>query len=142
MKFYKIFVFIILVQGIVESGNGNLLFVFQVNNYFGIKCYDWIGEKIYLDDDQKGECFCKYENGDEFYCDYSLFFVNWSCYVKLFIFDLMNYKVWVNGLKEVGYVISFVYLQKFIEVIECLKLDKYDFGLENLVGSDVLVKEF
>lgn len=140
MKSYKIPASITLAQGIVESGNGNSPLAVQANNHFGIKCHEWTGEKIYLDDDQKGECFRKYESGDESYRDHSLFLVNRSRYAKLFTLDPTDYKAWAKGLKEAGYATSPVYPQKLIEVIERLGLHKYDEGLEK-PGTEALAKE-
>lgn len=140
MKSYKIPASITLAQGIVESGNGNSPLAVQANNHFGIKCHEWTGEKIYLDDDEKGECFRKYENGDESYRDHSLFLVNRSRYAKLFTFDPTDYKAWAKGLKEAGYATSPVYPQKLIEVIERLGLRKFDNELEQ-PGTEALAKE-
>src|ERR1035437_6943741 len=52
---------IVLAQGLLESGAGQSDFAKASNNHFGIKCNEWAGEKIYHDDDQKGECFRKYD---------------------------------------------------------------------------------
>ena len=53
---------ITLAQGILESGAGKGRLAVQANNHFGIKCHDWNGKKIYHDDDEKQECFRKYDN--------------------------------------------------------------------------------
>ena len=49
---------ITLAQGILESGAGKSELALKSNNHFGIKCHnDWTGERVYHDDDKKGECF-------------------------------------------------------------------------------------
>lgn len=65
---------ITLAQGILESGAGRSELASKSNNHFGIKCHDnWNGERVYHDDDAKGECFRKYETPEESYHDHSQF---------------------------------------------------------------------
>ena len=47
---------ITLAQGLLESGAGQSEFARKSKNHFGIKCHEWTGDKVYHDDDQKGEC--------------------------------------------------------------------------------------
>ena len=60
-KEHKIPASIVLAQGLLESGAGLSPFAKESNIHFGIKCTDWTGQKIYHDDDEKGECFRKYD---------------------------------------------------------------------------------
>jgi flagellum-specific peptidoglycan hydrolase FlgJ len=54
---------ITLAQGIHETGAGTSDLVLKSNNHFGIKCKtEWNGEKVYHDDDERGECFRKYDD--------------------------------------------------------------------------------
>ena len=47
-----------LAQGILESQFGESTLAKNANNHFGIKCKtEWTGDKIFQDDDAKGECF-------------------------------------------------------------------------------------
>ena len=62
MSLFKIPASITLAQGIVESNAGRSTLAVKANNHFGIKCHKWEGEKIYHDDDEKGECFRKYDH--------------------------------------------------------------------------------
>src|SRR5882762_2980491 len=63
---------IILAQGIHETEAGTSELVRKSNNHFGIKCKDeWTGEKVYHDDDARGECFRKYTNPADSYRDHS-----------------------------------------------------------------------
>src|SRR5215475_12871711 len=49
---------ITLAQGIHETQAGKSDLVLKSNNHFGIKCQAvWTGDKVYHDDDAKGECF-------------------------------------------------------------------------------------
>ena len=57
---FKIPASITLAQAILESGSGNSELAKNGNNHFGIKCHDWTGETMYIDDDKKGECFRVY----------------------------------------------------------------------------------
>lgn len=53
---------ITLAQGILESGAGRGTLAKTANNHFGIKCHTgWTGGSVSHDDDEKGECFRKYE---------------------------------------------------------------------------------
>ena len=64
MEKYGIPASITLAQGMLESGYGKSDLANRSNNHFGIKCHStWKGEKVYHDDDAKGECFRKYEWG-------------------------------------------------------------------------------
>ena len=58
MAVYGIPASITLAQGILESGSGQSELAAKSNNHFGIKCHsDWEGERVYHDDDRRGECF-------------------------------------------------------------------------------------
>jgi flagellum-specific peptidoglycan hydrolase FlgJ len=65
---------ITLAQGMLESGNGRSELAQKSNNHFGIKCHNnWSGERVYHDDDAKGECFRKYSHPFQSYRDHSDF---------------------------------------------------------------------
>jgi LysM repeat protein len=117
---------ITLAQGLLESGNGNSPLAVEANNHFGIKCSDWTGEKIYFDDDAKGECFRKYPTATDSYTDHSLFLTKKSRYSALFQFPIDDYKSWAKGLKKAGYATHPEYAEKLIDLIERLKLYEYD----------------
>ncbi len=65
MKEYNIPASITLAQGILESASGNSTLAVKGKNHFGIKCHGWTGEKMYMDDDAKGECFRVYKSAEE-----------------------------------------------------------------------------
>ena len=117
---------ITLAQGILESGAGKGRLAVQANNHFGIKCHDWDGKKIYHDDDEKQECFRKYDNPEYSYRDHSLFLSNRGRYSFLFDLKRDDYKQWAKGLKKAGYATDPKYSQKLIDLIERYQLYKYD----------------
>jgi len=123
---YKIPASITLAQGILESGSGNSSLAKNGNNHFGIKCHDWTGEKMYLDDDTKNECFRVYPSSEESFLDHSKFLSTQSRYSKLFTFESTDYRNWANGLKLAGYATNPKYPELLIEIIENLKLYELD----------------
>lgn len=117
---------ITLAQGLLESGAGQSEFARKSNNHFGIKCHEWTGDKVYHDDDQKGECFRKYEKVLDSYEDHSLFLKNRPRYASLFILSPTDYEAWAHGLKKAGYATDPTYAFKLISLIENYELHKYD----------------
>ncbi len=117
---------ITLAQGILESGSGYGSLSKRANNHFGIKCHGWKGEKVYHDDDAKGECFRKYADPSESFKDHSLFLSTRSRYAFLFKLKPTNYKAWAKGLKKAGYATDSKYPAKLISLIERYKLYEYD----------------
>ena len=126
MKKYGVPASITLAQGILESGNGNSELAKKANNHFGIKCHStWEGERVYFDDDEKNECFRKYNNVRDSYEDHSLFLKK-PRYEELFELKITDYKGWAEGLKKCGYATSPTYATQLIQLIEKYGLDKYD----------------
>ena len=127
MKSYDIPASITLAQGILESGIGDSRLATQANNHFGIKCHkEWKGERIYHDDDKKGECFRVYKDPRTSYRDHSLFLTGRSRYDFLFEYKKNDYKAWAKGLKKAGYATDPKYPDKLISLIERYRLDRYD----------------
>lgn len=127
MKDYKIPASIILAQGVLESGSGKGLLSRKSNNHFGIKCHKgWAGETTTHDDDDKGECFRKYDDPAESYRDHALFLTGRERYAALFQLDITNYRMWARGLREAGYATDPKYPQKLIGLIERYNLYEYD----------------
>jgi LysM repeat protein len=123
---YKIPASITLAQGILESGTGQSHLAVKGNNHFGIKCTDWSGEKMYHDDDLKGECFRVYKNAEESFVDHSLFLKHRSRYSILFDLEVTDYKAWAKGLRKTGYATDPNYSDRLIAIIEDLKLYELD----------------
>ena len=126
MRLYKIPASITLAQGILESGAGNGDLTRRANNHFGIKCHDWNGEKVYHDDDRRGECFRKYKHAKYSYRDHSLFLSGRGRYSELFELDSDDYKGWAKGLRKAGYATDRRYPNKLIDLIERYELYKFD----------------
>jgi LysM repeat protein len=115
-----------LAQGIHETEAGKSDLVTRSNNHFGIKCKTgWQGEKVYHDDDARGECFRSYSSADESYMDHSNFLKNGQRYAFLFEIDPTDYKAWAYGLKKAGYATNVKYSQILIKLIEDYNLQQY-----------------
>ena len=126
MHQYKIPASITLAQGILESGKGKSELALKSKNHFGIKCHSkWTGERVYHDDDEKGECFRKYKYIATSYNDHSLFLTQRKRYAFLFDYNIKNYKKWAYGLRKAGYATDRKYPSKLLKIIEDYHL--YDF---------------
>lgn len=119
---------IVLAQGLLESGAGKSELSRTSNNHFGIKCTDWAGEKVYHDDDEKGECFRKYSKVLDSYEDHAQFLKTRPRYASLFLLKPTDYEGWAFGLKKAGYATDPSYAFKLISIIENYSLHKYDMG--------------
>ena len=118
---------ITLAQGILESGDGNSPLAVYAKNHFGVKCHSgWKGESMRLDDDEKNECFRKYETVYESFVDHSDFLVSRSRYDFLFDLKITDYKGWAKGLKKAGYATNPKYADMLIMLIEKNNLSQYD----------------
>ncbi len=118
---------ITLAQGILESGDGNSPLAVYGKNHFGIKCHKgWSGKSMRLDDDEKNECFRKYNDVYDSYRDHSEFLTTRGRYSFLFDLKITDYKGWAKGLKKAGYATNPKYPQLLIDLIERHKLYEYD----------------
>jgi len=127
MKTYGIPASITLAQGLLESGFGRGELALKTNNHFGIKCHTgWQGDYDLHDDDEKGECFRKYNHPMYSYRDHSIFLKNRSRYAFLFDFRNDDYKRWAKGLRQAGYATDKKYPQKLIALIERHRLYEFD----------------
>ena len=127
MHEYKIPASITLAQGILESGKGRSELALKSNNHFGIKCHTgWQGERVYHDDDEKGECFRKYVYPETSYNDHSLFLTQRRRYAFLFDYNIKNYKKWAYGLRKAGYATDKKYPVKLLKIIKDYKLYEFD----------------
>lgn len=117
---------ITLAQGIHESEAGNSDLVKRSNNHFGIKCKDeWTGERVYHDDDARGECFRSYPAAADSYRDHSDFLKKGSRYAFLFDLDPSDYEAWANGLRKAGYATNPRYPQILIKYVQDYNLEQY-----------------
>jgi LysM repeat protein len=115
-----------LAQGIHETQAGKSDLVLKSNNHFGIKCKSsWTGDKVYHDDDARGECFRSYVSSLDSYRDHSDFLRGADRYSFLFDMDPTDYKGWAFGLKQAGYATNIKYSQILIKLIEDYHLQEY-----------------
>lgn len=127
MHLHSIPASITLAQGILESGRGRSELALKSNNHFGIKCHSqWQGERVYHDDDHKGECFRKYQYVESSFDDHSAFLTQRKRYAFLFDYDSDDYKGWAKGLKRAGYATDRQYPHKLIKIIEEYRLHEFD----------------
>ena len=118
---------ITLAQGILESGAGLSKLAKEGNNHFGIKCHKgWTGPSMYVDDDQRNECFRVYDSAEDSFRDHSDFLRYRDRYKFLFDLERTDYKGWAYGLKQAGYATDPKYPAKLIQYIEEYKLDRFD----------------
>lgn len=125
---------ITLSQGLLESESGNSDLARVANNHFGIKCHkEWSGDNFHKDDDEKHECFRKYNSVLESFDDHSNFLKTRDRYSFLFSLDITDYKGWARGLKKAGYATNPQYANKLIDLIERYNLSELD-QLKSSVG--------
>lgn len=142
MKEHGIPASITLAQGLLETGSGNSALAREAKNHFGIKCHKgWTGDTYYMDDDEKNECFRKYDNVDDSFRDHSLFLATRSRYAALFDLEITDYEGWAKGLKAAGYATNPKYAQLLIDRINQYDLTKYDKMALGLLGEDDPVQE-
>lgn len=130
---------ITLAQGLLESGAGLSKLASEGNNHFGIKCHKgWEGDTYYMDDDEKNECFRKYDDVEQSFRDHSEFLCGRSRYAALFDLDITDYEGWAKGLKAAGYATNPKYAQLLIDRIKLYDLTQYDqIALGLLAESDL-----
>ncbi|PIF01574.1 MAG: N-acetylmuramidase [Maribacter sp.] len=138
MKAYGIPASITLAQGLLESGLGRGELAVKTNNHFGVKCHKgWQGDYDFHDDDEKGECFRKYNHPMYSYRDHSEFLSSRARYAFLFDYGSTDYKRWAKGLRQAGYATDHRYSQKLIHLIEKYRLYRFDkdVGPNNTIAS-------
>ncbi|MBE7170954.1 MAG: LysM peptidoglycan-binding domain-containing protein [Williamsia sp.] len=115
-----------LAQGIHETEAGKSDLVQKSNNHFGIKCKaTWTGDKVFHDDDARGECFRSYSKAEDSYMDHSDFLKGNPRYAFLFNLDPTDYEGWAYGLKKAGYATNIRYPEILIKLIQKYNLEDY-----------------
>lgn len=143
MEVYGIPASITMAQAIVESGSGNSVLARTANNHFGIKCgSSWTGDKVYHDDDAKGECFRAYSSAEESFADHAEFLHTRSRYEFLFSYPTDDYVSWAKGLKQAGYATAPTYAEGLIRVIESEKLYLLDRKNGRKLYDEYLAEKF
>lgn len=123
---------ITMAQACLESGNGNSTLSLKSNNHFGIKCKStWTGKTVKHDDDEKNECFRKYNTVEESYIDHSNFLMDNPRYFSLFQLPPDDYVGWAHGLKKAGYATAPDYADRLLKIIEEYQLYRLDYKMTN-----------
>jgi hypothetical protein len=123
---------ITMAQACLESGNGNSILSQKSNNHFGIKCKStWTGKTVKHDDDEKNECFRKYNTVEESFIDHSDFLMNNPRYYSLFQLPPDDYVGWAHGLKQAGYATAPDYAQRLLKIIDEYQLYRLDYKMTN-----------
>ena len=123
MERYGIPASVTMAQGILESDSGNSRLSLSSNNHFGIKCKkSWTGDRVYHDDDAKGECFRAYPSVEASYQDHADFLDQSPRYDSLFAYSSDDYRSWARGLKAAGYATAPDYAERLVKIIESMKL--------------------
>jgi LysM repeat protein len=121
-----------LAQACLESSNGNSVLSKMSNNHFGIKCKStWTGNTVKYDDDEKNECFRKYNSVEESYIDHTNFLMSSPRYFALFQLKPDDYVGWAYGLKKAGYATANDYSERLIKIIEENQLYRLDYKISN-----------
>ena len=127
MERYGIPASITMAQGILESDSGNSRLSKESNNHFGIKCKKtWKGDRVYHDDDAKGECFRAYPSVEASYIDHAEFLDSSPRYDSLFAYPATDYRSWARGLKAAGYATAPDYAERLVKIIESYRLHLLD----------------
>jgi flagellum-specific peptidoglycan hydrolase FlgJ len=118
---------ITLAQGLLESNAGESLLASKDNNHFGIKCQSkCLGCRCAnYTDDSKYDMFRVFDSAWQSFREHSKL-LNGNRYKHLQKIKAENYQAWAMGLKEAGYATDPRYGEKLIQIIEILKLYKYD----------------
>jgi LysM repeat protein len=123
---------ITMAQACLESGNGNSILSLKSNNHFGIKCKStWTGKTVRHDDDEKNECFRKYNSVEESFIDHSNFLMDNPRYFSLFQLPPDDYVGWAHGLKKAGYASAPDYANRLLKIIEEYQLYRLDYKMTN-----------
>ena len=128
MDKYGIPASIILAQGLIETNAGESKLAVRNNNHFGMKCFSKKCRKGHCSnftDDSHKDFFRKYKSAWESYRAHS-HLLNGKRYKHLKKLGIKDYKGWAKGLKKAGYATDKRYAEKLINLIETLKLDKFD----------------
>ncbi len=128
MKKFGIPASITLAQGLIETNAGDSRLAKQNNNHFGMKCFSkkcGKGHCANFTDDSHKDFFRKYKSSWESYRAHSQLLMG-KRYRHLKKLGSENYKDWAKGLKKAGYATDRRYAEKLINIIDELKLYRFD----------------
>lgn len=126
-KLFNVPASITLAQALLESNAGESNLAAKENNHFGIKCQDkCVGCRCanYTDDSQF-DMFRIFNTPWESFRAHSKLLTG-KRYKHLLKLPRTDYRNWAYGLKAAGYATDKQYAEKLINIIEALKLYKYD----------------
>ena len=118
---------ITLAQGLLESNVGKSTLAVKENNHFGIKCRKkCLGCRCAnYTDDSRYDMFRIFNSAWESYREHSKL-LSTKRYKHLTKLKLTDYRQWAIGLQNAGYATDKKYAIKLIEIIEKLKLYRFD----------------
>lgn len=119
-----------LAQGILESSSGTSNLAKRNNNHFGVKCFRTDCPKGHCTnhhDDSHKDFFRKYESAWESWREHSER-VTSGRYAHIGGKCGRGYKCWAAELKAAGYATSPTYAEKLVDLIDDLKLWRFDQG--------------
>lgn len=119
---------ITLAQGLLESNAGESRLAVHNNNHFGIKCFSRTckrGHCSNFEDDSHKDFFRIYASPEASFEAHS-HFLKKDRYKGLFKFGSKDYTSWAHGLKKAGYATDPYYGEKLVNLIEDLKLHRFD----------------
>ena len=128
MHKYGIPASITLAQGLIETNAGDSRLARKNNNHFGMKCFSkrcGKGHCSNFTDDSHKDFFRKYKSSWESYRAHSKLLTG-KRYKHLQKLNSKDYKGWAKGLKKAGYATDRRYAEKLINIIEELKLQRFD----------------
>jgi flagellum-specific peptidoglycan hydrolase FlgJ len=128
MRKYGIPASITLAQGLIETNAGESRLAKQNNNHFGMKCFSkkcGKGHCANFTDDSHKDFFRKYKSSWESYRSHSQLLMG-KRYRHLKKLGSENYRDWARGLKKAGYATDKRYAEKLINIIDELKLYRFD----------------
>lgn len=118
-----------LAQGLLESQAGTSPLARRNHNHFGIKCFSRRcrqGHCRNFRDDSHKDFFRIYKSAWESYRAHSLLLKQEERYRPLFDLPAQDYRAWARGLASAGYATDPQYAQKLIQLIEALRLHRFD----------------
>jgi flagellum-specific peptidoglycan hydrolase FlgJ len=116
---------ITLAQGLLESNAGESKLTQKANNHFGIKTFSKRVNHVVMRDDTPNDKFKMYNSAWESYRDHSLLLMR-DHYKHLQYLSKTDYVGWARGLQKAGYATDKQYADKLIQLIENLKLFRFD----------------
>lgn len=122
----KIFPEVAIMQGALESGNGNSTLASKYNNHFGIKAdSSWKGEKVFLPTKEvrngitviENEPFRVYNTVKDSFRDYAKFLQENPRYTKAGVFKAKTPQEQADALQRAGYATAPYYAQSLKTMI-------------------------